>query len=113
VHPAAGLPAIREGGSGALARKHYRIQRGGHAHGHVLGSRIVAQGGAALIIDYGYTKGSRGDTLQAVRSHHYHEVLDDPGSADLTAHVDFAALGRLGAGGGGVRCMVPWRKGIS
>ena len=33
-----------------------------------------------------------GDTLQAVRGHAYADPLAAPGEADLTAHVDFAAL---------------------
>ena len=55
--------------------------------------RIVARGGAALIIDYGY-QGSSGDTLQAVRRHARHPALSEPGTADLTAQVDFTALAR-------------------
>jgi len=58
-----------------------------------IGARLAAHPGAALIIDYGYSHGPAvGDTLQAVRRHAYAPVLDDPGEADLTAHVDFAAL---------------------
>ena len=53
--------------------------------------RIVDHGGAALIVDYGYAQGA-GDTLQAMRAHRRCDVLDDLGSADLTAHVDFTAL---------------------
>lgn len=60
-----------------------------------LAAHIVAHNGATLIIDYGYTQGSRGDTLQAVKQHRYHDVLKDPGTADLTAHVDFAALAQV------------------
>ena len=59
-----------------------------------LAARIVAEGGAALIIDYGHERPGVGDTLQAVKRHRRHGVLDDPGSADLTAHVDFSALAR-------------------
>jgi NADH dehydrogenase [ubiquinone] 1 alpha subcomplex assembly factor 7 len=33
-----------------------------------------------------------GDSLQALKQHRYHDPLIDPGCADLTAHVDFAAL---------------------
>ncbi len=33
-----------------------------------------------------------GDSLQALKEHRYHDPLIQPGSADLTAHVDFAAL---------------------
>ncbi len=58
-----------------------------------IGARLAAHPGAALIIDYGYARGPAvGDTLQALRRHAYAAVLDTPGEADLTAHVDFAAL---------------------
>ncbi len=54
---------------------------------------IAAQGGAALIVDYGYGAAAGfGETLQAVRNHAFAPVLDAPGEADLTAHVDFSAL---------------------
>ena len=58
-----------------------------------IGQRIAAFGGVALIVDYGDWR-SLGDTLQAVRDHATVPVLEDPGSADLTAHVDFEALAR-------------------
>jgi NADH dehydrogenase [ubiquinone] 1 alpha subcomplex assembly factor 7 len=61
--------------------------------------RIVAGGGAALIIDYG-DGGTAGDSLQAVSRHAPHPPLVDPGSADLTAHVDFAALAGAAAAAG-------------
>ncbi|MBI1778138.1 MAG: SAM-dependent methyltransferase [Proteobacteria bacterium] len=57
-----------------------------------LARRLVALGGAALIIDYGYAASVPGDTLQAVKGHRPHPPLEDPGTADLTAHVDFAAF---------------------
>jgi len=53
---------------------------------------LEAQGGAAIIIDYGHGRSAVGDTLQAVKDHQYHPVLEDVGAADLTAHVDFEAL---------------------
>lgn len=56
-----------------------------------LAARIAARGGAALIVDYGDWR-SLGDTLQALRAHEPADVLDDPGQADLTAHVDFEPL---------------------
>ncbi|HXS05504.1 MAG TPA: SAM-dependent methyltransferase [Rhizomicrobium sp.] len=56
-------------------------------------ARIIADhGGAALLIDYGYTGIGYGETLQAVRGHQPQPVLADPGLSDLSAHVDFAAL---------------------
>ncbi|MBV9522625.1 MAG: SAM-dependent methyltransferase, partial [Alphaproteobacteria bacterium] len=57
-----------------------------------LARRFAREGGAALIIDYGYHPRACGDTLQAVRRHRPHQVLEAPGEADLTAHVDFAAI---------------------
>ena len=46
----------------------------------------------ALLIDYGHERSTPGDTLQAVRQHRYEHPLCSPGEADLTMHVDFAAL---------------------
>jgi len=57
-----------------------------------LAERIAKHGGAALVIDYGHTQSGFGDTLQAVREHKFADPLADPGEADLTAQVDFAAL---------------------
>ncbi|MCT8996791.1 class I SAM-dependent methyltransferase [Chelativorans intermedius] len=57
-----------------------------------IASRLGTGGGAGLFIDYGHERPALGDTLQAVRRHAYAPVLADPGEADLTAHVDFAAL---------------------
>ena len=58
-----------------------------------IGRRIADHGGAALVVDYGDWR-SLGDTLQALRGHARTDPLDAPGTADLTAHVDFEALAR-------------------
>ena len=65
-----------------------------------LGTRLKTTPGVALLIDYGHADSAVGETLQAVRAHRYAPVLADPGEADLTAHVDFAALGRALADAG-------------
>jgi SAM-dependent MidA family methyltransferase len=57
-------------------------------------------GGAALISDYGYTETQVGETFQAVRGHDYADPLASPGEVDLTAHVDFEALGDAGRASG-------------
>lgn len=57
-----------------------------------IAERIARHGGAGLFIDYGYEGPAIGDTLQAMRRHQYEPVLATPGEADLTSHVDFAAL---------------------
>lgn len=67
-----------------------------------LSRRIAQTGGAALFIDYGHTVRGCGETLQAVRRHRAHPVLSDPGEADLTAHVDFAALAEAATAAGAV-----------
>ena len=54
--------------------------------------RIDAHGGGALFIDYGHLQSGFGDTLQAVRDHKVADPLENPGEADLTAHVDFEQL---------------------
>ena len=59
-----------------------------------LAQRLVRDGGAAIIVDYGHAESAAGETLQAVRSHRYADPLAEPGLADITAHVDFAALAR-------------------
>jgi SAM-dependent MidA family methyltransferase len=53
--------------------------------------RVLAEGGAALLIDYGGEDGG-GDTLQALRGHRKEGPLDNPGEADLTVHADFRAV---------------------
>ena len=57
-----------------------------------LGQRVVHQGGAALVIDYGHVGSAAGETLQAVGGHAFANPLLTPGEVDLTAHVDFQAL---------------------
>lgn len=76
-----------------------------------LANRITAFGGAALIIDYGATPGVFGDTLQAIRRHRRESPLLDPGEADLSAQVDFAALARV-AGRAGARIYGPLPQGV-
>ncbi|CAI0453501.1 unnamed protein product [Linum tenue] len=58
---------------------------------HTIAQRISSDGGGALIIDYGLN-GVISDSLQAIRKHKFVSILDDPGSADLSAYVDFPSL---------------------
>ena len=53
-----------------------------------------------LFIDYGHVRSAYGDTLQALRQHRYCSLTEAPGESDLTAHVDFEALGRDLSGNG-------------
>src|SRR4029434_9627297 len=63
--------------------------------------------GKILTIDYGLTADEvlrperSGGTLRAYRHHHAQgDVLTDPGEQDLTAHVNFTALQRIGEAAG-------------
>jgi len=67
--------------------------------GH-LAQRLARDTGAALLIDYGYWGPAFGDTLQAVKHHAYVDPLSEPGEADLTTHVDFRRLARVGSENG-------------
>jgi NADH dehydrogenase [ubiquinone] 1 alpha subcomplex assembly factor 7 len=61
----------------------------------LLSQRIGEQGGAALIIDYGYDGPDIGNTLQAVCAHQYADPFEAPGEQDLTALIDFSTLGAM------------------
>jgi NADH dehydrogenase [ubiquinone] 1 alpha subcomplex assembly factor 7 len=80
--------ALRDAADGAVAE----VCAAGQAIMQELARRVTAHGLAALVIDYGYTRPAGAPSLQALRGHSPHDVLQEPGSADLTAHVDFAAL---------------------
>jgi NADH dehydrogenase [ubiquinone] 1 alpha subcomplex assembly factor 7 len=58
----------------------------------VLGARLSREAGAALFIDYGYFPSAPGPTLRALCGHRAVSELAAPGTADLSAHVDFAAF---------------------
>ena len=68
----------------------------------VMSNRIASYGGVGLVIDYGYAHSNGGDTLQSVRDHTFHDILVEPGTADITAHVDFYNLTHAAAEGGTV-----------
>lgn len=70
------------------------INRPAEAIMAALAHRLMREEGALLAFDYGHVRSGFGETLQAVRAHHYADPLRDPGECDLTAHVDFARLAR-------------------
>lgn len=59
-----------------------------------LAERFSADPGAALLLDYGPEHSTPGDSLQALAGGKPADPFSPPGTADLTAHVDFAALVR-------------------
>jgi SAM-dependent MidA family methyltransferase len=84
--PAAGL--LPDAPEGAV----YEQSAAQAALGAELGARLVADGGAALLIDYGRSEPGFGDTLQALKAHRKVDPLERPGEADLTIHADFPAV---------------------
>lgn len=80
--------ALRESAPGTIVE----ICPGALALAGALGSRFACQPGAALFIDYGYFPSAGGPTLRALRQHRPVCPLAEPGTADLSAHVDFAAF---------------------
>ena len=102
--PAPEMAFARLAGDGAI------VEHPEAAHGVIraLAARLARSGGAALFIDYGPGQSAPGESLQALRAGKPADPLDAPGSADLTAHVDFAALaGTARAGGAAVHGPIP------
>jgi SAM-dependent MidA family methyltransferase len=54
--------------------------------------QLAQRRAVALLIDYGPLASAPGESVQAIAHGKYADPLADPGSADLTAHVDFSAL---------------------
>ncbi|XP_024540919.1 protein arginine methyltransferase NDUFAF7, mitochondrial [Selaginella moellendorffii] len=59
-----------------------------------IAKRVAEDSGGGIIIDYGKDEPVT-DSFQAIRNHEFVNVLDKPGTADLSAHVDFAAIKRM------------------
>ena len=76
-----------------------------------LADRLSRHGGAALIVDYGYRKPAVGDTFQAVKNHAFADPFLEPGTADLTAHVNFGML-KTAAIEKGLRAFGPTTQGM-
>lgn len=70
----------------SLAARNFMLQ---------LCTALQIQGGIAINIDYGYVKNVFANTLQALKNHQKVDVLESPGSADITAQVDFKALQKI------------------
>ncbi len=96
--PAAAIPASRaaapEGGA-------YEVSPAATALTETIARTVAEKGGGALFLDYGYGEElGFGETLQAVGGHRFADLLAEPGEVDLSAHVDFAALGDASRHGG-------------
>ncbi|KAM9356205.1 protein arginine methyltransferase NDUFAF7, mitochondrial isoform 1-T1 [Pholidichthys leucotaenia] len=99
--PTLALSALLQAGE---RRDHVEVCAEGGVIVQQLSRRIMEDGGAALIADYGHD-GTKTDTFRGFKGHQLHDVLSSPGSADLTADVDFGFLRRMA--GGDVACLGP------
>lgn len=88
--PGIGMPAAEDAVDGDI----FELCEDGRALAADIAQRLVEDSGRALIVDYGHLASGFGDTLQAVRGHAFWPPLAAPGKADITAHVDFEALGQ-------------------
>lgn len=66
--------------------------------------RLCKTSGVALFIDYGTAASCVGESLQALRQGRPVSALVEAGTADVTAHVDFAAMARAAEAAGAVCC---------
>jgi SAM-dependent MidA family methyltransferase len=81
-------PALRDAPVGSVFERGFAAEQAVSA----VARRLAAQGGAALIIDYGHVGPALGDTLQAIRGGAFADPIATLGEADVSAHVDFGAM---------------------
>jgi SAM-dependent MidA family methyltransferase len=86
-------PEIRDAQPGSVHERNFAAEGVAAA----VARRLAAQGGAALFIDYGHAGPALGDTLQALQGGRFADPLATLGEADISAHVDFAAVARAAA----------------
>ncbi|HLJ06009.1 MAG TPA: SAM-dependent methyltransferase [Acetobacteraceae bacterium] len=85
-----GAPRAKD--EGAARSMTIELCEAAHDFARSLASRLSNHTGAALFLDYGPECSAAGESLQALRDGRPTDPLADPGTADLTAHVDFAAI---------------------
>ncbi|XP_023173668.2 protein arginine methyltransferase NDUFAF7 homolog, mitochondrial [Drosophila hydei] len=79
-------------------------------HVGLLAERLEQHGGIALIMDYGHF-GDKTDTFRGFKQHALHEPLLAPGTADLTADVDFRHLKHVAETRAHIHCCGPVQQG--
>lgn len=82
------LPGARPAPEGSVLE----VSPAQEAFGALVAERLVTDGGAALLIDYGRAEPGLGDTLQALSHHTRVDPLTSAGEADLTVHADFPSV---------------------
>jgi NADH dehydrogenase [ubiquinone] 1 alpha subcomplex assembly factor 7 len=88
-----GAPAAVRRSATAGAGVEFEVCPLGLSFATEVASALAASRGAALFIDYGPASGAVADSARAIVDHRFVELLDAPGEADLSALVDFEAIG--------------------
>ncbi len=97
-------PADVPAGRAAAEGETVELNQPGRDFMAAVAARLHHLPGAALFLDYGPSQSAAGDSLQALADKRPVDPLSLPGSADLTAHVDFADLAAIaGAHGAAVQ----------
>lgn len=107
ANPAIIPELLRDAAPGAVYERNFASE----AFAATIARRLAAQGGAAIIIDYGYSGPALGDTLQAIQNGTFASPIATLGSADISAHVDFAALATAAARAAPVAILGPEDQG--
>ena len=55
----------------------------------IISKKINKLNGGLLVFDYGHDEMKSKDTLQAVSNHQYSNIFKNPGSVDITSHINF------------------------
>ncbi|XP_075144972.1 protein arginine methyltransferase NDUFAF7 homolog, mitochondrial [Haematobia irritans] len=77
----------------------------------LLAERFERNGGIGLIMDYGHF-GEKDDTFRAFKKHALHDPLLSPGTADLTADVDFRQMKYVAERNNRTICFGPVEQGV-
>jgi SAM-dependent MidA family methyltransferase len=93
---AAEVPA----GRGAAEGQVVELNEPARAFVAALAGRLRRHPGAGLLVDYGPARSAAGDSLQALAGRRPVDPLSAPGSADMTAHVDFADMAAVARAAG-------------
>ncbi|XP_030565308.1 protein arginine methyltransferase NDUFAF7 homolog, mitochondrial [Drosophila novamexicana] len=91
-------------------RNHLEYSLEAERHVGILAERLEQHGGIALIMDYGHL-GDKKDTFRGFKQHALHDPLLAPGTADLTADVDFRLIKHVAETRGHIHCCGPVQQG--
>lgn len=90
--PAEDIPSQIKNSKRVKMNTYYEVSEAQNRFIENCAAKMKSNKGALLLIDYGYTGVSGGDTLQSLKNHEFCDPLSFTGQADITAHVNFDAV---------------------